>query len=148
MADVKLKAAEVKCDKCVNCMNNRFRLMMDDPKRYDEYHVFCVHCYVDRLRAQCELDLVKLSATQDVGWLYRDRYDRTYLSEGRVADNYVRSSLERARIMREWRDKMKSIAAMTNAKEIEAVGKAARDEYFGSKHGEEAKKEASDEGNG
>ena len=140
MADERLTSKKVKCAKCVNCMNNQFRLMMDDPKKYDEYHVFCVHCYVDRLRTQCELDLAKLSAMQDIGWLYRDRYDRTYLSEGHVVDDYVRNNLERARIMREWRDKMTSIAAMTNAKEIEAAGKAARDEYFGSRHGEEAKK--------
>ncbi len=135
MADARLTSKQVKCAKCVNCINNHFRLLMDNPKKYDEYHVFCVHCYVDRLRAQCDLALAKLFAMQNVGWLYKDRYSKTYLSDGRVEDTYIRNHLERARIMQEWRRKITSITAMTNIKEIEAVGKAAQDEYFGKKDG-------------
>lgn len=139
MADVRLTSKQVKCAKCVNCINNHFRLMMDDPKKYDEYHLSCVHCYVDRLRAKCDLDLAKLFAMQNVGWLYKDRYSKTYLSEGRAGDNYVRDHLARARIMQEWRSKIKSIAAMTNTEEVNAVGKAAQDEYFGKKDGKDRK---------
>jgi len=138
MADVKLTSAQVKCAKCVDCMNNRLRLEMDKPGQYGCSYP-CVVCYTDRLRAQCDLDLAKMSAMQDVSWLYKDKFDRTYLdNEGDAAGNFVRGYLLRLSIVKEWRQKLKEIDAMTDAKAVEAVGKAARDEYFGRKDGKGA----------
>jgi len=92
MGEVKLSAEMVRCSKCVNCFNNRFRLRMNDPKDED-CRYFCTSCYVDRLRDKETALCAKMEAIRHIGNYFFFKHSRTF--ETIAKDGWVEGERKR-----------------------------------------------------
>ena len=110
MGEVKLSAEMVRCSKCVNCFNNRFRLRMNDPKDED-CRYFCTSCYVDRLRDKETALCAKMEAIRH------------------IVNYFFLGERKRLSVMEEWHRAVKAVLALNDRAEIEAACKKYSDMY-------------------
>jgi len=126
MGEVKLSAEMVRCSKCVNCFNNRFRLRMNDPKDED-CRYFCTSCYVDRLRDKETALCAKMEAIRHIGNYFFFKHSRTF--ETIAKDGWVEGERKRLSVMEEWHRAVKAVLALNGRAEIEAACKKYSDMY-------------------
>ena len=124
---IKLTAQKVKCKKCVDCFANRYRHKLDDPQASEYERMSCEHCYMDRMNEKEELLVAKQMALQKIYLYFTVKHDRVFekLSKDTLIDNTV----ERWKVMEDWRKKVEEILGMTNKKAVEAEGERFHNEY-------------------
>lgn len=126
MGEVKLSAEMVRCSKCVNCFNNRFRLRMNDPKDED-CRYFCTSCYVDRLRDKETALCAKMEAIRHIGNYFFFKHSYTF--EAIAKDGWVEGERKRLSVMEGWHRAVKAVLALNDRAEIEAACKKYSDMY-------------------
>lgn len=124
---IKLTAQKVKCKKCVDCIANRYRHKLDDPKASEYERMSCEHCYMDRMREKEELLVAKQMALQKIYYYFTVKHNRVF--EKLSTDTLIDNTVERWKVMEDWRKKVEEILGMTNKKAVEAEGERFRNEY-------------------
>lgn len=132
---IKLTAEKVRCAKCVNCINNTFRLRMDDPKVKDWEKQGCSVCYVERMREKSETMLSRIETIESLCRVVGNRYSKTYLKhidqEKFNGDMWLQENTERYEILHGFFTTLKYVMDAKSVQELEEMKKQYDTEYFG-----------------
>ena len=115
-----ISAQTVYCAKCANCINNRLRLANDGPG------IGCEWCYGERLSKSNDLMIDKLEAIWSLTNVLKDRYNKTFIGEGKYIDGQMR----RNRILRGLNRMLSEILDEKDTEKVKAIKKMYDDEYF------------------
>lgn len=131
---IKLTAEKVRCAKCVNCINNTFRLRMDDPKVKDLEKQGCRACYVERMREKSETMISRIETIESLCRIVGNRYSKTYLKhidpETYNGDVWLSENMERYDILHGFFTTLKSIMDAKSVQELEEMKKQYDAEYY------------------
>ena len=94
----KITANMVKCAKCANCINNKFRLEIGTPGAFE---TGCTWCFTDRLRKKSDLVLAQVDALRSMVDALHERYYRTFSHPDSKEFDYTGETIHRYEVLKE-----------------------------------------------